>query len=80
MRAESWIGFFASVYDYARGGARWPLAMIFVSPVVVLYLLAVAPEGLRAHARRRRRQLCVLMYAIAIAACLPYVYMGAVSG
>src|SRR5512138_2355600 len=60
----------------AERTAQWPLAMIFVSPLAVLYLLAIAPEGLRTQAHARWPPLRNSMYATALAACLPYACMG----
>jgi FtsH-binding integral membrane protein len=64
-----------SLTNLRDGGNLWPLWLIFVSPIAVVYLLSIEVAGLRRQPHPDRGTLTFVAWAIALGACLPYVFM-----
>ena len=64
-----------SLTDLRNGGNLWPLWLILVSPIAVVYLLSIEAFGLRRQAHSNRGPLTFFVWAVALGACLPYLFM-----
>jgi hypothetical protein len=73
-----WVAFITA-HAWQQQSNMWPITMIFASPVAILFLLILGVVGLVMQTHPSRRPLIASLFAVVVAACLPYVYMFAVA-
>jgi hypothetical protein len=66
---------FITFSAYSHDSNMWPLLMIFLSPIALLYVVGLELVGLGVQAHPSGTTLAVVTVGILAAACLPYVYI-----
>jgi hypothetical protein len=69
-----------SLLAFKDNSNLWPLWLILVSPVAIVYLLGIEASGLRRQAHPNRRPINRFAWAVALIACVPYMLMFMVAG
>ncbi len=70
---------FATFSAYRQDSNMWPLFMIFLSPVALLYVAGLELFGVGVQAHPSGTKLSFITFGVLVAACLPYVFVFAVA-